>query len=154
MENLIAGLFGILIGAVGLWTGIRQLRNRALFNDWKTTNGKVIERGVYQPDGAMLSVPAFRFAPLVRYTYQVDGREFENNSILPVRIQLPQHSSRKWAQRKAGSFADEVTVHYNPEDASESYLVLTSKLTLYTVVAASCLLIAVGGLFLLSFASK
>ena len=151
MENLIAGIFGLLLGVVGLWTGFRQLKNRALFTRWKTTSGKVIERGTYQPDQAMLSVPAYRHAPLVKYSYVVDGHQFINNSIWPKRIQLPQHNTMKWAQRKAESFPNDVVVHYNPEDASESYLIMTSRLVLYAVVAASIVVLLIGGLFLLAF---
>jgi hypothetical protein len=150
MENLIAGIFGLLLGIVGLWTGFRALKNRALCSRWQTTNGTVIERGTYQPNSPMLSAPAFRYAPLVRYTYQVDGREFVSNLILPTRIQAPEHSTRKWAQRKADSFAGEVTVHYNPEDPAECYLVQTSKTTLYILLGASCLSMLIGILFLLT----
>jgi len=149
MENLVAGLFGLLVGTVGVVTGVTQLKRRTRFNRWKTTTGRVIERGTYQPDIPMLSAPAFRYAPLVKYKYQVDGKEFVSNSILPKRIQAPQHSTIKWAQKKAESFPDDVTVYYNAEDPSESYLVQTSKATLYTVITASGVVVLVGLAFLL-----
>jgi len=148
MENLVAGLFGLLVGTVGVVTGVTQLKRRTRFNRWKTTSGRVIERGTYQPDIPMLSAPAFRYAPLVKYKYQVDGKEFVSNSILPKRIQAPQHSTIKWAQKKAESFPDEVAVYYNAEDPSESYLVQTSRATLCLVIIASCLVMFVGLLFL------
>ena len=46
MEGIISGAFCFLIGAVGLWTGFKQLRNRSALNNWPTTNGKVIEHWV------------------------------------------------------------------------------------------------------------
>jgi len=153
MENLIAGIFGLLLGVVGFYTGVKQLKNRELFSRWQTTKGRVIERGIYEPRTAV-ALPAFRHAPLIKYRYSVAGEEFTNNSILPIRIQLPQHNTRKWAERQAASFPEEVVVYYNPEDAAESYLKLTSRWTLYLVLASSCLLIAVGGAFLLMFAAK
>jgi hypothetical protein len=149
MENLIAGVFGLLIGVVGVVTGFTLSKKRKQFNQWKTTNGRVIERGTYQPDIPMLSVPAFRYAPLVKYEYQVAGKDFVSNSILPKRIQSPQHSTIKWAQKKADSFPDDVTVFYNPEDPAESYLVQVSKATLYLVVGASIVVTLVGVIFLL-----
>src|SRR5215204_1506798 len=103
----------------------------------------------YQPDIPMLSARAFRYAPLVKYKYQVEGSEFVSNSVLPKRIQSPQHNTLKWAQKRANSFPDDVVVYYNPEDPAESYLVQTSKATLYTVIAASGLVILVGLAFLL-----
>ena len=42
MENLFAGMFGVVLGLVGLWTGIRGLKNRAQANRWHATNGRVI----------------------------------------------------------------------------------------------------------------
>lgn len=133
MENLWAGAFGLLIGIVGLLTGLKQLRNRATLNCWPTTRGKVIARGTYRPNIATLSTSGFRHAPLVKYVYRVDGTEFINDCIHPKRIQLPQHNTKKWAQKRAASFADEVMVHYNPADPSESFLVLTPKRILYLV---------------------
>jgi len=154
LENLIAGCFGLLLGVVGLITGVTQLRNRAAFKHWNTVPGSVIERGTYVPQFATLSVPAFRHAPLVKYRYVVDGKEFINNSIYPARIQSPQQNTIKWARKKAESFPDNVVVHYNPENAGESYLVLTSTWMLVVVIASSCLVMLVGGLFLLSWLMK
>ena len=148
MEKLISGIFSLLLGAGGLWTGWRQLKNRRALSLWKTTKGKIIERGTYQPSSA-LSTPAFRHAPLVRYVYQVEGREFTNHSIHPKRIQLPPHSSLKWAQKKALEFPEEVVVYYNSEDPAESYLLLTSRVLLWIVVAVSILLLLIGLIVLL-----
>ncbi len=151
MEKLIAGLFGCLLGVVGVITAITLFRKRTQFSQWKTTKGHVIERGAFQPDIPMLSAPAFRYAPLIRYTYQIDGKEFISNTILPRRIQLPQHNTKQWAERKAQSFPDEVTVHYNPRDPSESYLVMTSTWSLTVVILASGFAFLIGVLFLLAW---
>ena len=154
MERIISGVFSLLIGTVGLWTGLKQLRNRGALNKWPTTKGKVFERSTFQPDIPALGPPAFRHAPLVRYVYYVGGKEFTNDRIRPKRIQQPQHNTKEWAQKTANSFADEVTVHYNPEDPGESFLVQTSRAVLYIVCGASCLAILLGQLFLLVFSVK
>ena len=154
MERIISAAFAFLIGSVGLWAGLKQLRNRVALNSWPTTKGKVIERGTFQPFIPAAGPPAFRHSPLVRYVYQVSGEEFINDRIRPKRIQLPQHNIKKWAQKKAESFPDEVSVHYNPEDPSESFLLQTSRLMLYVVVVSSCLAILFGLLFLLVFSPK
>jgi Protein of unknown function (DUF3592) len=154
MEAIISGAFCWVIGFVGLWAGCKQLRNRTALNNWPTTRGKVIERGTYQPFIPAAGPPGFRYAPLVKYVYQVAGKEFINDSIRPKRIQLPQHNTKEWAQKRANSFADEVTVHYNPADPSESFLIQTSRLMLYVVVGSSCLAILFGLLFFLVFSAK
>ena len=144
MEGIFAGAFALLIGIVGLWTGFKQLRNRAALNRWPITKGKVIERGTYKPYIPTAGPPAFRHAPLVKYVYQVAGREFINDRIRPKRIQQPQHNTKKWAQKTANRFPDEVDVHYNPEDPSESFLVQTPKILLYGLMGASCFAILFG----------
>lgn len=149
MESLAAGIFSLLLGIVGLWTGLMQLRNRVALRRWQTTKGKVVERGTYQPNAPALGPPAFRHSPLVKYVYQVDGREFVNNSIYPKRMQLPPRNTVQWAQKRADSFSEEVIVHYNTSDPSDSYLTLTSARVLYMVNAVSCLLVLVGVLILL-----
>ena len=151
MENLIAGIFGLMLGLAGLWTGIKALKNRALADRWHTTNGRVIERGIYQPDQPMLSAPGFRHAPLVRYRYEVGGKEFVSQWILPRHIQLPRHNTKQWAQKQADSFPDEVVVHYNPVDPAESYLRNASRIGLYAVLIFSAFAMLLGFLFLLKF---
>jgi hypothetical protein len=146
MEAIFAGAFALLIGIVGLWTGLRALKMRATLDRWPTTKGKVIERGTFTPDYASGS-PAFRHAPLVKYVYQVGGKEFVNDRLQPKRIQQPRHNTQAWAQKRSAEFPDDVNVHYNPADPGESFLVQTSKKTLYLVIAASCLAILLSLLF-------
>lgn len=154
MERMISAAFAFLIGSVGLWAGFKQLKTRVKLNQWPTAKGRVIERGIYVPDVPTLGPPAFRYSPLVKYVYEVSGQEFMNDRIRPKRIQLPEHNTKQWAQKRAESFAAEVTVHYNPEDPSESFLVQTSRAMLYIVCGASCVAILFGLLFLLVFSPK
>ena len=153
MESLIAGIFGVVLGLAGIWTGIKALKNRALADRWHTTKGRVVERGIYKPDQAMLSASAFRYAPLIRYRYEVDGKEFVSHWILPRHIQLPRHNTKKWAQKQVDSFPDEVVVHYSPQDPSESYLTNASRTGLYAVLIFSSIALLLGCLFLLKFAA-
>jgi hypothetical protein len=149
MEKLASGIFSLLLGALGLWTGLRQLSNRRMLNLWKTTKGKVIERGTYKPNATALGTPAFRYAALVKYVYEVNGKEFINDCIHPKRIQLPGRSTREWAQKRADSFPAEVVVHYNAEDPAESYLLLTSRAVLWIVVGVGLVLVLIGVIILL-----
>jgi hypothetical protein len=149
MEAILSAALCWLIGIVGLWTGCKQLKNRTALNHWPTTQGRVVERGTYQPNIPTTGPPAFRHAPLVKYAYQVGGKEFTNDRIRPQRIQQPEHNTKEWAQKTADSFSDEVTVHYNPDDPGEAFLVQTSQTMLYIVVLASGLIILIGLLVIL-----
>ena len=141
------GAFALLIGIAGVWAGFRGLRNHAILNRWPMTKGRVVERGVYKPKIPSTYPPALRYAPLVKYVYQVGGKEFTNNCIHPKRIHAPIIGIEKWARERAASFPDEVTVHYNPEDPSESFLIQASKKWLYVGIVGFCLMI----LFVSSF---
>ena len=149
MERIISAAFSFLIGSVGLWVGFYQLRNRRKLSQWPTTTGRVIGRGTFVPDVPAMGPPAFRHAPLVKYVYQVSGQEFANDRIRPKRIQQPEHNTIKWAQKRAAAFPDQVIVHYNPADPSESFLIQTSRAVLYIVLAASCAAILFGMFLLL-----
>ena len=93
MEGILACAFAWVIGGVGLWTSFKQLRNRAALDRWPITRGKVIERGTYQPYIPTAGPPAFRHSPLVKYVYDVGGKEFISDRIRPKRIQQPQHNT-------------------------------------------------------------
>jgi hypothetical protein len=149
MEMIFAGVFALLIGVVGLWTGFKQLRNRAELDNWPTTKGRVIERGIFRPP-VPTGPPAFRHAPLVRYAYQVNGKDFVNDFINPKRMQLPRHSTIRWAQKRLAAIPDDVCVHYNPANPAESFLFPTPKLMLYVVIGGSLLVFAFGALLLIS----
>ena len=150
MEWIAAGIFSLILGVVGLWTAIKHLRNRVELNNWRTTSGQVVERGTYKPNLPPSGPPAFHYAPLVKYVYQVDDKEFVNNCIYPKRIQAPPRSTKKWAQKKADSFPAEVVVHYNSADPGEAYLVQTSRGLLLTIAAISALMILFGVIILLA----
>lgn len=147
MENIIAGIFGLLIGITGIVTGFVQLRNLAALKSWGKTSGKVIERGTFKVTHANRSPPAFQFAPLVKYVYNVDGQEFINDSIAPKHIELPRHNTIEWAEKRAAAFPDEPVVFYNPKNPADSFLVPTSKRTLYIVVGVSFLVCLVSLIF-------
>lgn len=150
MEKLFAGLFGVLLGGGGIWLGWVQLKNLAALKAWKTTPGKVIERGTYRVTFATLSVSAFQYAPLVKYCYHVHGQEFINDAILPQHMQMPEHSTLSWAQRKANSFPNEVTVYFSPANPAQSFLVRPAKTKLYLVLVGACTALLYGALFLFS----
>jgi hypothetical protein len=149
MEWIASGIFSLLIGLVGLWTALKHLKSRAELNNWRTTKGKVLERGTFKPNVPRLAPPAFHYAPLVKYTYSVEGKEFVNNCIHPARIQAPSQSTQEWAQKESDSFPDEVLGYYNFSDPSESYLIQTSRVLLLTVAVGSSFMILFGLLILL-----
>lgn len=157
MESIIGGIFGLVIAIVIVWTSVVQLGNISRLSAWKSTSGKVVERGTFRITHATRSAPAFQHAPLVRYVYQVNDQEYTGDAILPKHIQLPRHNTVEWAEKEAAAFPDELTVYYDPENASDSFLVPVPRKTLYLTLAAGgaaglfSLFLLVGGLIKRTF---
>jgi hypothetical protein len=144
LESTIAGILGLLISGVAFWAALRLLRMRPILDRWATVNGTVTERGTFVPTEPDLTVPGFRHSPLVRYEYQVGGQTFVSDRIHPKRLVAPARNHLKWAEKRAASFPNEVLVHYNPENPSESFLERMPSSTAY--------LFFLGGLLALMYA--
>lgn len=141
MEKYFAAGFGLLLGLGGLIVSFLQLRNISALNSWKITKGKVIERGTFQVTKANYGSQSYQFSPLVKYVYDIDGKEFTNDSIFPKRIQNPPRGTVQWAEKEAAKFSDEITVFYNPANPADSFLQIPSKKWFYLIGGTSFVII-------------
>lgn len=149
MEKYIAGIFGFCLGLLGLYTCFAQLRNFSKLDSWKTTKGKVFERGVVESEAGNVRNAGQKFNPLVRYSYQVDNQDFTNDAIYPKHLQGYSAGSSDWAEKEAKKFDDDVTVFYNPENPADSFLRMPSKTTFYIIGIASLIIIFFAGFVLI-----
>lgn len=148
MESYFAGGLGLLIGLLGLWTGLRKLRTLAQVSAWPTVPGCILERGSRPLAASPQDATDRQHAPLVRYAYKVGGKAFESDVIHPRRVQPPESHTREWALKKADAFPVELTVYYNPVDPAEAFLQPTPKGWLYAILAGSGIALLVGLAFL------
>ncbi len=98
------------------------LKQRRTFHGWPSVTGKILERKVdLSPDGraGKTSVSAFRYEALVKYSYQVEGREYSNDKIYPLGWVT---ASRKNREKFLGTLPDQIPVRYNPADPQDSCL--------------------------------
>ena len=107
---------------------------------WRTTEGRVLERGVGQALGDHL------YAPHVKYTYTVAGTTYTNDQVYVV--------------RGTGALADKVQalvdalpavlpVHYDPKDPRRSYLLMNPMSTVWVLRVFGGVTLIVGLLMLL-----
>jgi Protein of unknown function (DUF3592) len=150
MEKYFAAAFGLMLSSVGFYTCFTQLRNLSALNSWKIIRGKVVERGIVQSEIGKVRTPGPRFCPLVRYSYQVDGKDFTSDAIYPKHMLASPSGSNDWAEKEAKKFADEVTVFYNPENPADSSLKLPSK-SIYYVVGVASAIVCLYSIFILIF---
>ena len=113
--NFILPLFGIIFVTIGVFVGKVQLdrilEQRAI--NWQTTTGTVLSSEVRDVDDG--------YSPHVSYRYVVDGKTFNNDKLSPTEYTTSVHSHvvRHAAKYKPG---EDVTVHYNEANPSESLL--------------------------------
>jgi hypothetical protein len=116
-------LLTLFIGAVGLWAAFYVFYKVRQGRGWPTVPGDIIERRVGPEMGVMARGS---YAPYVKYNYSVEGKEYSNTQFYLVgRI----GNSRKAIQRLVDSLPNPVPVHYNPQDAAQSYLLVNPTWT-------------------------
>lgn len=114
------GLFALVIAGFGFYAAVSTQRTRTRVRAWPTVRGRVTARTTIQPtDRGRTSPAAFRWAPDVRYTYAVDGVEYEGD-----KTTLPWSStgSKKAAEKVLARIPDETDVRYDPADPKTSCL--------------------------------
>ncbi len=85
-------------------------------SELKTADGKVIHREIYTS-----GFSSKRYHVLVKYIYEVDGKEYESSRIGYMRFF---YSTRESAEKAIESYRLDkpVTVYYSQADPKESYL--------------------------------
>ena len=115
LASFILPVFGVCFSAIGVFAGKVQLdkilEQRAI--NWQTTTGTVLSSEVCHKDKG--------YSAHVSYRYVVAGETFENDKLSPTEFTTSQRSDivRHVAKYKPG---EEVTVHYNQANPSESLL--------------------------------
>lgn len=133
---LFAALF-LAFGGLALWGAFRVSSDIRKGRSWPTVPGKVLERRVGEPMGTRYR----SFLPVVKYTYVVDGKEYTNDQVYLIRRTGGMSSTM---QKLVDSFPDPVPVHYDPNDPSQSYLIVNPTSTSWLLVGFGALAILMG----------
>lgn len=135
-------VFGVLLGALGMWAGLRAMRAQASARAWPAVTATVVHRGVARATAANLGSPAFQFTPEVRYRYAVDGTWFESASWFPPAVHRPPRGTAAWARRLADGVPDLVVIRYDPAAPSVSCLHLVPEWRLAAALGGAGLIAA------------
>jgi len=115
--NVIVG--NVLLGIaaiIGAWIGGVEV-DRLM--TWRPVQATVIATDVQAVQGGSRS--GVGYVPVVRYSYQVNGRQYESIGVTVIRLS----SSWKWAESVRTRFAPgaTVTAYINPSNPSAGFLV-------------------------------
>jgi hypothetical protein len=130
-------LLTIFFGLVALYVARRGYAVVSKVADWPTVPGRIMERGVR---GGRY------YKAYARYTYAVDGTEFENDQVYPI----PGTYSLAWQMRRVvEALPNEPEVRYNPAQPARSFLVPQPMATLHIAAVFGGVVTTVGVLLLL-----
>ena len=154
------GIFVALLGAIGaLWAGLAYRRSRALVEaakNWRDAPGTIVATDIERRGGGSASSSYTYYRPLVRYTYQVNGREREGSRLrfAPINSRTRGVAERALAPYSAGAA---VKVRYDPDDPDQSALepgktspgLLVGAIALFLLMlgGAAIVVMAVRGVF-------
>ena len=144
--DYVYGLIAIGLGLFAFYAAFSIVQMRRRVNSWPTVPGRVTMRDVIRPtDRGRTSLPAFRWAADVRYTYSVDGVEYEGDkSTLPWSAT----GSRKSAEQELARIPDETDVRYDPADPKTSCLYPPARKNIAIYIAAGIAVILLGLVYL------
>lgn len=115
---MIYGLLFLFFSGLSFWAGRHFSREIRRARDWPTVPGKILERGVGEPMGASRT-----YMPHVKYEYTVDGKEYTNDQVYVIRRT---GNLADAVRRLVDGLPDPVTVHYNPQNPAEAWLISNS----------------------------
>jgi hypothetical protein len=144
--NVVYAVVAFGLGLVGLYSAryTHRLRRRVL--SWPSVRGRVTMRTVIQPtDRGRMSQPRFRWAPDVRYTYSVDGVQYEGDK---TTLPWSATGSRKRAEKVLARIPDETDVLYDPADPKTSCLWPPRRLNVAIWAGAGVVVMLLGLLYL------
>ena len=135
--------FGFIGGGTywGIWSMIVLLRGKRS-RSWPAVNGVVywkgVESRVTEGEGS-----AIEFTPRIKYTYVVNGSEYENSQGVP--FLLEEWGSKEWAEEVLRRFAsDAVVVYFDSRHPAKSVLQPGVNRSYYAMLVICVLLLALG----------
>src|SRR6185503_4917611 len=134
--HLIYGLLFLFFCVLAFWAARYFSRELRRTRDWPTVPGRILERGVGEPMGTGRT-----YMPRVRYAYRVDGKEYTGDQVYVIRRtgNLPGA-----VQKLVDSLPDPVTVHYNPQNPTQTWLIANSWGMFWLLLAVGLLALFLG----------
>ena len=135
----------LVIAAAAVVAGITTMRASMKARAWPVVTGRIIQRTVGPSTTTGASRAGRYFEPRVTYDYIVDGTTYTGHRISLTTKAYDEDKAR----RVANKLPDNVTVHYNPGDASDAVLQPSAITTSIALVVGGTigLLIGAGMLF-------
>jgi hypothetical protein len=147
VKRLVIALLFVAMGGVAVFAAFYVSSELRRGKDWPTVPGAILERRV----GERMGTRSPSFLPQVTYAYSVDGHAYQNDQVYVIRRT---GGLEDQIQTLVDGLPDPVPVHYNPDQPSESYLLMNSMTTFWVTLGAGALGLLIGLLQLLVIWTK
>lgn len=143
---MLIALLTLAVGMLALWMARRVSRDIRKGREWPAVPGKILERRVGDAMGQGRT-----YMPHVKYTYSVAGREYTNDQVYLIRRT---GNLADVIQRLVDGLPDPVPVRYDPNDPTQSYLLVNPMSTVWIVLGFGVLALVMGLLQVLVVLAK
>jgi len=144
--GLIFALFGSLFACIGIGLAWRQ---SAKISAARPAEAVVLSSHIETHH----SDDSTTYKPIVEYRYEVDGRTYTCDNVMPLSIS----SGHSWARRIVQQFPDgkQTTAHYDPKNPQKAFLIKRPSFFPYIFILFPMIFISVGvGIFCSAGASS
>ncbi len=133
----------LLLGVAALWAGVRVAGQMQRRRAWPTATGTVRFRRL----AVARQLRGRQFAPCVTYDYEVRGRTYRNDQVYAI---AGTSASARRMMRVVEALPSTVSVHYDPDDPAQSYLLPNSRATPWIIGSIGGLTVLLGAAQLLT----
>ena len=146
ISQIAIALLTFAASGLAFWISARLRGDVRKSRDWPTAAGSISERGI-----ETMRTDARSFTAKVKYSYTVAGKLYTGEQVYRTgRV----GSTKKAAQRLVDGLPDVVTVHYNPANPSEAFLLTNLGSTFWFALVFGAGAFILGSLQVLALALR
>ena len=135
---MLVSLFLILFGSLMIYAGVQLLKRINKVKKWSLVDATLTKRGVKYSDKPTGSLSA-RYEIDIEYTYTFKHKTFKGTTFSAIHELM----TKSAAQKKVDALPETFQVYVNPENPSEAYYKISSKLLGYVVLGVGILCLAI-----------
>jgi hypothetical protein len=119
--DIFTGIFGLVIGFVSIWAGVRILRLYFKVNKWNRVEAKITSKSVTIHERYSSSRSPYKVN--ATYVYKINGLEFTGTRIyLPELLGGQANYMKQDADRRLERIQETMTVYVDPVDEKNSVM--------------------------------
>ena len=144
MENIISGIFSILIGFGCLWLGRKMNKWTKRIKGWKQVQAKLISKKIGERK-ILQGTELNNYRIYIEYEFTVDGKTYHGNILNMIELEGGEQSMlMTTAERNIKKITDPISVYYDPQNPERSLAHKGSRALWFALIIVGILMILIG----------